>query len=155
MPQIMTERISEMMMIIVTHLEPGVSNFQCVHERLPRARKDFNFLYFGGVRSAVLFEVNSCRKEFEKRRNPLQHLCPLPALQAGGGKDRALALSIVRALQAGVLSKEREAKFLKIGFIFDDKQEQIVHDDYLAGRLPLSARHSDDEGGKSRGRKRA
>jgi hypothetical protein len=32
-----------------------------------------------------------------------------------------LALSNVRALQAGVLSKEREAKILKFGFTFDGK----------------------------------
>ena len=54
-----------------------------------------------------------------------------------------------------MLSKEREAKLLKIDFIFDGKQAQIVRNDYLAGRLPLSALHSDDEDGKSRGRKRA
>jgi hypothetical protein len=52
-----------------------------------------------------------------------------------------------------MLSKEREAKLLKIDFIFDGKQAQIVRDDYLAGRHPLdsslSAQHSDDEDGES------
>jgi len=39
-----------------------------------------------------------------------------------------------------MLSKEREAKLLKIDFIFDGKQAQTVRDDYLAGRLPLGRR---------------
>ena len=50
-----------------------------------------------------------------------------------------------------MLSKEREAKLLKIDFVFDAKQAQIVRDEYLAGRLSqlhadssLSAQHSDD-----------
>jgi hypothetical protein len=38
-----------------------------------------------------------------------------------------------------MLSKEREAKLLKIDFIFDGKQAQIVRNDYLAGRLVVSS----------------
>jgi hypothetical protein len=48
-----------------------------------------------------------------------------------------------------MLRREREAKLLKIGFILDGKQAQIVHDGYLGRRLPLqgadsslSAQHS-------------
>jgi len=42
-------------------------------------------------------------------------------------------LSISR--QAGTLTKEREAKLLDMGFIFDGKQAQAVRDEYEAARL--------------------
>ena len=65
-------------------------------------------------------------------------------------------LSISR--QAGTLTKEREAKLLDMGFIFDGKQAQAVRDEYEAARQQeqqLSSgsvsdedEHSDEQDGK-------
>ena len=68
----------------------------------------------------------------------------------------AFSIPLDHPRQAGELTKEQEAKLLKIDFVFDAKQAQIVRDEYLAGRLSqlhadssLSAQHSDDEDGES------
>ena len=56
--------------------------------------------------------------------------------------------------QAGTLTKEREAKLLDMGFIFDGKQAQAVRDEYEAARQQeqqLSSGAEDDwEEGLSR-----
>ena len=47
----------------------------------------------------------------------------------------AFSIPLDHPRQAGELTKEQEAKLLKIDFVFDAKQAQIVRDEYLAGRL--------------------